>query len=853
MTDAPLELRAFLTGTVVPIEAVPDPVFAQRLMGDGIAIDPTPSADSVLRAPCAGQVVQLHAARHACTLRTPAGARVLLHIGLDTVLLKGEGFIARVAEGDQVDAGQALIEFDPQVLRRHGKPLVTVLVVENGDEHPIGARVGAGSVTLGTTLLTLGRAVPAATAGPAVDDASDAERAHGWAVVRHGGGLHARPSARLVNALKPYAAQVQVQAHGRSANARSTSALMGLGVAEGEEVTILAAGLQAGDAVEAAIAVLETPSAGGHAAPAPSPAAVAPHAPDDLPAGQLAGVCASPGLAFGPALRWQPGAVNLREHGDGVVLETRALQAALQAMRAELQAAIAEAEHRRLDEQAQIFGAHLTLADDPELVAAAQRQVDTGRSAAFAWQAATREQCAALAATGQPLLAERAADLRDLERRVHRHLGVEPAGLPAGARGAVLLADDLTPSDVAGLVQAGVAAVATVHGGPTSHVAILARAHGLPALVALGPQLAQVADGTMLVVEADRGLLDTAPDADRLARIRDERQRRDTARAHAVAKAHEPARTRDGVLIEVAANIANADDAREAVRQGADAVGLLRTELLFLERETAPDAAEQQAAYQAVVEALQGRSAVIRTLDVGADKHLPYLPLPAEENPALGLRGIRLSLDREALLTEQLRGLLGVRPLESIRIMLPMVTDLSELTATRSAIELIAARLGITQRVELGVMIETPAAAVLADQLARAADFFSVGTNDLTQYTLCMDRCNPTLAARLDGLHPAVLRLIRLAAQGAQAHDRWIGVCGSLASERLAVPLLLGLGITELSASPAAIPEVKAVVRRLALDDCERVARQALELDSPDAVRRLVRLTWPGLDDATAA
>ena len=242
---------------------------------------------------------------------------------------------------------------------------------------------------------------------------------------------------------------------------------------------------------------------------------------------------------------------------------------------------------------------------------------------------------------------------------------------------------------------------------------------------------------------------------------------------------------------------------------------------------------------------------IIRTLDLGADKSLPYIPMPEEENPALGLRGIRLCLAREALLVEQLRAILAVRPLTAVKIMLPMVTDVAEITATRAVLDRVALDMGITGRVELGVMIETPAAAVLADQLAQAADFFSVGTNDLTQYALCMDRTNPALATRIDGLHPAVLRLLALAAQGAASNGKWLGVCGAMASDPIAVPLLIGLGVTELSVSPAVIPEIKAVVRRMSLGECQSVAQAALQLTSAEAIRAHVKATWPWLDTAS--
>lgn len=839
MTAPQLNLSAFANGTVVPLEAVPDPVFAGRLMGDGLAIDPR---DGVLHAPCAGRIVQLHASRHACTIETTSGARVLLHIGLDTVLLQGEGFSARIAEGDSVQAGQALIEFDAAVLERHGKPSLTVLVVENSDEHRISWRTADRSIAVGEALLTLIGAEPVAAAAAADSD----ETARGWAVVAHAGGLHARPSALVANAVKAFTATVEIHLNGKRANARSATALMTLGVGEGDEVQLTAIGARAGDALEAAIVALETVTAAAvHAAPA-APAAAAPAR--ELAPHQLGGVIASPGFALGTTARFEHGVGEIHEQGEGEILERRALDAALHAVIGDIEAAVAEAERRGLADQAGIYAAHHALAEDPEMLAQAQTLIAAGKSAAYAWRAAAQAQCEALIATGNPLLASRANDLRDVERQVLRKLAGDAAAAPELPPHAVLLADDLLPSDFPALERAGVAAIVTAHGGPTSHVAILARAQGIPTLVAVGPQLAEVAAGTLVIVDAEHGVLDTAPSEERLAAARAEVERRRAARAEALAAAHAAATTADGVRIEVAANIATPADAREAVKLGAEAVGLLRTELLFLDRATAPTEAEQRADYQAVIDALEGRSAIIRTLDVGADKELPYIPMPAEENPALGLRGIRLCLARETLLTEQLRAILAVKPLSAVKIMLPMVTDLAEITETRAVLDRLAAEMGISERVQLGVMIETPSAAVLADQLAREADFFSVGTNDLTQYALCMDRVNAALAARLDGLHPAVLRLMAQAAEGAARHGRWLGVCGAMASDPVAVPLLIGLGVTELSASPAVIPEIKAVVRRVTLAECQAAARAALQLSSPEAIRAHVKATWPWLD-----
>jgi phosphocarrier protein FPr/phosphocarrier protein len=295
--------------------------------------------------------------------------------------------------------------------------------------------------------------------------------------------------------------------------------------------------------------------------------------------------------------------------------------------------------------------------------------------------------------------------------------------------------------------------------------------------------------------------------------------------------------------IEVFANVGSATEAAAAVRNGAEGCGLLRTEFLFLEREWPPDEAEQTAAYQKIADALGGRPLIIRTLDAGGDKPIAYLPQPPEENPALGLRGVRTSLANPPLLRTQLRAILGVRPLEQCRILLPMITEVAEVEAVRAVLDQLRAELGLRQPIEVGVMIETPASAVLAERLLAVADFLSIGTNDLTQYTLAMDRGNPQLAARLDALHPAVLRLIETAAQAGAHRGRMVAVCGGLASEPLAAAVLVGLGVHELSAVGAVIPQLKAALSRVTVAECRVLARQALAAPDAAAVRALARRT----------
>jgi phosphocarrier protein FPr/phosphocarrier protein len=358
-------------------------------------------------------------------------------------------------------------------------------------------------------------------------------------------------------------------------------------------------------------------------------------------------------------------------------------------------------------------------------------------------------------------------------------------------------------------------------------------------LVALGPAVRRIAQGTPLLLDADAGLLHVDPGAERLNATRRQLERRAARGAAEREAAQQDCYTADGLRIEVFANIGSLAEAQAAARNGAEGCGLLRTEFLFLERETPPSEAEQHAEYQQLAEALAGKPLTVRTLDIGGDKPIPYLPMPAEENPALGLRGVRTSLWRPDLLRQQLRAILGVRPYGQCRILLPMITDVAEIRSVRVMVEEARAEIGRQEPIELGVMIETPASALLAESIAAEADFFSIGTNDLTQYTLAMDRGHPELAARLDALHPAVLRLIARTAEAAQPRKRMVAVCGGLASDPAAAPILIGLGVHELSAVPSVIPRLKALIRKLTLAECTGIARQALEQSSADAVRAL--------------
>jgi phosphoenolpyruvate-protein phosphotransferase len=839
MYNKNLALKAPLSGPLLPLNRVPDPVFASNAMGEGIAIDPTSNR---LHAPCAGVISHVARTRHAIGIRANNGVEILLHVGLDTVQLQGEGFSVLVEPGERVIEGQALLCFDLDRVAQRCKSLITVMVVNNAEGWQV-RPMTTQPVTLGTPVLLLS---PVEECDEAQADADDGAaiplpQAQGRARVKHAGGLHARPAALLRKTAQNFHSSCELHFAEHLTTLDSLLGIMGLGVAEDDEVEVICRGH---DCDQALAALLEAIGSAPVHAPSvqPSPA---PTLPTPQPvAGSLTGVCASPGLVSGPLVLL--GSIELEADSATHNPDEQhlALDQALQQVRRDVQANQVQAELRDDEAEAAIFAAHQALLEDPSLLDAADLLIDQGVAATHAWHRAIEAQRSILRALGNPLLAERANDLSDLEKRVLRVLLNQHEALHISP-GSIVAAHEITPSDLGPLLEGGAVGMCMAEGGPTSHVAILARSRGLPCVVALGPQLLQQSAGQIMVLDAEHGRLELSPDRQRLAQVSTQQQQRQALRELQQSHAHEPALTRDGLHLEIAANVASRQEATEALRNGADGVGLLRTEFLFIDRQYAPDEAEQQAAYQSVLDAMGTQPVIIRTIDVGGDKHLSYLPLPVEENPALGLRGIRLGQARPALLDQQLRALLKVKQPERCRILLPMVSEVAELIAIRARLEELASELQISQLPQLGVMIEVPSAALLADQLALHADFFSIGTNDLSQYTLAMDRGHAGLAPRIDALHPALLRLIQQTCSAAAKHQRWVGVCGALASDTLATPVLIGLGVQELSVGPGLIGELKARVRTLDAADCRQRSQTLLGLSSAAQVREQCHAYWP--------
>ncbi len=812
-----------------------------------------------------GLVIVSHSARLAAGVvelaREMAGAEVLIEaaggldepgdpIGTDAVRVMGA--IERVTgDGGQalvlMDLGSAVLSaelaldlLDPAVRER--VLLCEAPLVEGAVAAAAAARAG-GSLDDAAREARNGLAGKAAHLGadfeesPEVDGHDDEE---GWsaieATVRTAHGLHARPAAAVVRAAADHDVQMRVRnltTGAGPANARSLTALSMLGALEDHRVLIEARGPNAARALTAVRAIISERT---DDVAAPIDVAVAAPVRVPEPGEELRGVPAAPGLGSGPALVAGGVATPDKPSGDPTS-ERAALGDARAAAAMELEVLRAAA----APVVGEIIGAQLLVLDDDAVVDAAERAITQGTGAARAWHDATRAAAQGYQHLDDPYLRARGADVLDVGRRVVALLTGDSG---AESTSGVLVADELGAAEVAALDVAYTTAIVMAGGGATSHASIIARSRGIPAVIGLGGGLLAIAAGTPLLVDGDTGVVVVAPTPEAIerheARARDALNRAKRAAAHA----HESAITTDGITIEVAANIGAPGDLEHAVAGGADGVGLLRSEFLFLDRADAPREDEQYDAYRDAVQQMQGRRVVLRTLDAGADKPMAYLPLAKEENPFLGVRGIRLCLEQPRLFVAQLRAALRVAAEAPLALMFPMISELAELRAARDMLETARAELlaeGLPAgQVEVGAMVEVPAAAVLADVLAAEVDFLSIGTNDLTQYVMAAERGNPRVAALSDALHPAVLRLISGIATAAARHDCRVAVCGEMASDPLGVPLLVGLGVDELSVSPRRVGLVKEAVRAVDSAAARDLVRGALALPDAASVRRLL-------------
>ncbi|KAA6206656.1 MAG: phosphoenolpyruvate--protein phosphotransferase [Candidatus Tokpelaia sp.] len=838
-------ISAPIDGLCVPVHAIPDPVFSQEMLGSTVAIEPL---GDHLCAPAAGTVIQCAPTRHSVTLKLADGVEILLHLGVDTVKLNGEGLSLLVKPGDYVTEGTPLIRFNVDKVAVAATSLITPLIFVG--EKPLRLiALATGRVAMGAPFARLVAADAAHTGSKQPDAGAAKEIVEASVEIALENGLHARPASRLKAVSERYQADVFIRNKAKTVSVSRIAALLDLGLMYKDKVVITAGGAQAAQAIAEIRKILETPE-GVTSGPALS-AACRPDKNQTFPETDiLQGLVASPGYAIGLLRFFKPALPAFAEYGKEAEIEKQHLQRAIKALQTQLRDKAQAAENTA---QADILAAHRALLDDDELLAEALAQIQAGKSAAFAWKTIMDRRIEALARSANPLIRERTADLRDIQLQLISLLPGNTAAEPAETDkfgGAIIAAEDITPSQFMMLAAQKPAALCLAYGGITSHVAILCRSKNIPCLMGLGKAVLDpvLLQGHTVILDGDKGIIQLKPTVEQLATARRRQELTGQNEAKAKAESVRPAVSKDGRLVLVAANIAGALEAENSLINGADAVGLFRSEFLFLGRDSAPSAEEQQQQYQAAVDAMQGRPVIIRTLDIGADKQLSWLKIGGGPNPALGIRGARLILTNPELMSTQLTALLRVKakPLKNgkspVQIMVPMVTDIHDFIAVRAMMEELAGKLGIDKREDflmpqLGAMIEVPSAALMAANLAREADFFSVGTNDLTQYTLAMDREETKLSARLDVLHPAVLRLIAFCCAEAAKQNCPVGICGAAAADTVAGPVLAALGAEELSMESPHIAAAKARLRQIDLAALKAECEKALTLADGAAVR----------------
>ncbi len=561
------------------------------------------------------------------------------------------------------------------------------------------------------------------------------------------------------------------------------------------------------------------------------------------------GIPASDGIAIGSVFCYIPTELVIPVCAAGSVDEEMdRYSTARERAHAELQGLYEAIEKRAGQEEASIFLAHQEMLFDPALEAKVRELVEIGQTAEQALVKATEEFAGLLAGMGDELFAARALDVKDIGRRILRILlGLPDTALSAVTEPSIIVAEDLTPSDTASLDPKLTLGFITAQGGLTSHSAILARTLGLPAIVGMGNGLLDiVTSGTFIVMDGRSGEMIIEPDDDSVIRYKQIKAQRESHLQILKAAAEKDTLTANGRRVEVAANVGEASSARDAVEHGAEGIGLLRTEFLYLEDTQPPSEEKQYRIYREIFDVMGTRPVVVRTLDIDGDKPPYYMPFPEEMNPFLGWRAIRICLDEPELFKTQLRAILRAAVGHQARIMFPMVSDLDELRSAREIVETVKRDLELASvefaaDVPVGIMVETPAAAVLVDVLAEASDFFSLGTNDLTQYTMAVDRGNAKVSGLFQPLHPAVLRLIRQTIEAGHAKGKWVGMCGELAGMTKAIPILLGFGLDEFSMNPRAIPEAKNLIGKLTDEKAHAIAIQAMSFGTAAEIENFMK------------
>jgi phosphoenolpyruvate-protein phosphotransferase len=843
-----MKIYAPVAGKVIPLSKVPDPVFAEKVLGDGLAVESGEEKKVTVKAPVAGTITTLNKNLHALVIQAEDGTEILIHIGVDTVNLGGKGFKALVKEGKKVKAGDGLVKVDLKYVREHApasmvivlvtdkpeavvKPTAAETVQENDDFFSFSEGVQNGGETTGTQ-----------------STATGGLKSGEWITIVNPNGLHARPAANLAKQAKIFGSAVQIEKeNGECVDAKGSIAIMRLNLAKGDRARFWSAEEKAletlthylqngaGEDVrsQATAKHLKAPEMNTGSGPSMAPVNFSTESKVNLDV-------ASPGLAMGTVYLLVRQERNTPEKADGSVekeLEKLddALRTAGHAVKIDMNTAG--------DEAKAILDAHLSFIEDPGLHQEAVKLIGEGKSAPYAWQQVTKAEAAQLASSSNSYMAARAADLRDVGDRVlDVLLGEEPA--PDYPENSIVVAEDLTPSNVTHFNK-NVMGVVTVFGSRTGHAAIMMRNSGVPSLFNAPQSVMNAPQGIKLIIDTENKILIVNPAEATQQSYKEKIDAVNKRKEEAFATAKEEGATKDGHRVEISGNVSSVAEGVKATEQGGEGYGLARSEFLFYGRQTAPTEEEQRELYQGLLDATK-YDVTVRLLDAGGDKPIVYVKGPKEDNPLLGIRGMRIHDDNPEIYRTQIRALLQCRPLSRLKIMVPMISLIDEVDQMRKLFDDEMAAIGLKKEEgpRFGIMAETPAVMAMAEQFARKVDFFSVGTNDLTQYTLAMDRTSARLAGISNATNPAVLNLIYMLCEGAKQHKVPVAVCGAAASDPVTALLFIGLGVGELAVSGVEIPEIKALIRRYTLAEMQDVAQKALKLSTDAEVVDLVKKSF---------
>ena len=834
-------LCAPVSGKLIPITEVPDPVFAEKMLGDGFAIESREDKKDIVVSPVSGTIKNVNENNHALIIETDDKVEVLIHVGVDTVALKGKGFKPLVKAGKRVRVGEKLLKIDLQLIRSQAPSSVIIVVLANQPnvvvKLPHTNNVQAEDVVFS---LTNGNQAAASSDG-GTGDVVDGE----WIEITNPHGLHARPSATLAKKVLAYSVPVWVEKQGgKRVDAKSSTAIMSMGIAKGDKVRFACADAKIIQALNQAVRdglgedapASEQPAASSSPKQAQEKAHMANEIfPLDFNSeSRLKLPIASPGITWGRLFVVKEIKRDIPVSGKGAAEEKKILARAVEKAISDLDNEMGSVDA----ESAEILEAHKAFLMDPELLDLSSEVIDTGKSASFAWNQVTNEQAEIFAQSGNAYMAERAADMRDINNRIlDILLGKQPA--PKYPDNCIVLVHELTPSDVTNF-DPRIKGVVSVVGSPTSHASIMLRNRGIPSFYQAPEEIMHAPEGIEAVLDTEQGFFLVNPNVQEKSAYKTKIEQIERRKAEALAVADKRGETKDGVRIEITGNVSSIKEAKEATARGGEGFGLARSEFLFYGRQTAPSEDEQRDLYQGLLDATT-HMVTVRLLDAGGDKPLAYVKIAKETNPQLGVRGMRIVEDNEDVYRTQIRALLRCKDLDRLRIMTPMISLVSEVARMAKIVEEEKNRLGIMQMPQLGIMAETPAVCIMSEQFAPHVDFFSVGTNDLTQYTMAMDRENSRLAPLASAANPAVLGMIYHLCQGAEKFSKPVAVCGAAASDPLTACLFVGLGVTELASAGDTLPEVKAAVRSYTMKQLKDVALRAMRASSEEEVRKIVK------------